>query len=159
MSTVPQFPSGIVEWAKRKRVWKYIASPHMRKARCSREREKWGTTDKAHAFDSSRPTDQFWSVEFLSSFKSIKCIQWHSFSHWAVISGWCIFDSCWQIAMEEPIRVMHCESNAKSKAKSLSVVPHFSAVSRFSHVGWYNVFSRVTLTVLSPRENEGLLEV
>ena len=46
----------------------------MRKARGGGEREKLGTTDKAHAFDSSWPTDRFWSVKFSSSFKSIKHI-------------------------------------------------------------------------------------
>ena len=107
-------------------MWKYIVSPHMRKARRGREREKLGTTDKVHAFDSSRPTHWFWSVKFLSSFKSIKGILWDSFSHWAVISSWHIFDSFWQIAMEEPITVTRYESNAKSKAKALSLVPHFS---------------------------------
>ena len=30
----------------------------------------------------------------------------------SVDSGWCVFDRCWQISMEEPIRVLHCESNA-----------------------------------------------
>ena len=53
----------------------------MRKARRGVEREKLGTTDKAHAFDSSRPTHRFFSVKFLSSLKSIKRIQWDSFSH------------------------------------------------------------------------------
>ena len=28
----------------------------------------------------------FWSVKFVSPFKSIKCTQWDSFSHWAVIA-------------------------------------------------------------------------
>ena len=30
----------------------------------------------------------------------------------SVDSGWRVFDRCWQISMEEPIRVWRCESNA-----------------------------------------------
>ena len=51
----PHFSSGIsVERAKRLRAWK---SPHARNAQRGGEREKRGTTDKAQAFDPSRPTD------------------------------------------------------------------------------------------------------
>ena len=48
---VPHFPSGIVQWVKCKCAQKYIVSPHVRKAGHPREREKWGTRDKAFAFD------------------------------------------------------------------------------------------------------------
>ena len=54
LRVVPHFSSGIVERAKRERTWK---SPHARKASHGGEREKWGTTDKAQAFDPSRLTD------------------------------------------------------------------------------------------------------
>ena len=44
------------------------------------ERQKWGTTDKAQAFDPSQPTDfGVWSSYPLP-------IQWDSFRHWAVIA-------------------------------------------------------------------------
>ena len=79
---VPHLPSGIVEQAKFEHPWK---SPHMRKARSSGEREKWGTADKAQAFDPSKPTDfGVWSSYYLS--KHTKHIQRDSFSHWAVIA-------------------------------------------------------------------------
>ena len=54
LRVVPHFSSGIVERAKRERAWK---SPTREKATRGGEREKWGTTDKAQAFDPSRPTD------------------------------------------------------------------------------------------------------
>ena len=54
LRVVSRFPSGIVEPAKRECAWK---SPHVRKARRGAEREKLGTTDKAQAFDPSRPND------------------------------------------------------------------------------------------------------
>ena len=77
----PYFSSGIVEWAKPEHVWK---SPHGRKARCSGER-KMRDYRKSPSFWPFT-CDWFWSVKFVSPSKSIKCIQWDSFSYWAVIA-------------------------------------------------------------------------
>ena len=61
----PHFSSRIVERAKCEHAWK---SPHVWKARRGREREKWGTTDKAQAFDPSWSTDfGVWSSYPLSN--------------------------------------------------------------------------------------------
>ena len=93
LRVVPRFPSGIVERAKRECAWK---SPHVRKARRGAEREKLGTTDKAQAFDPSRPHDFWvWSSYPLSNDRSVD-------------SDWRVFDRCRQITPEEPIRVMRC---------------------------------------------------
>ena len=80
LRVVPHFSSGIVERAKRERTWK---SPHARKASHGGEREKWGTTDKAQAFDPSRLTDfGVWSSYPIPNQR----IQWDSFPPWAVIA-------------------------------------------------------------------------
>ena len=74
LRVVPRFPSWIVDRVKRECAWK---SPHARKAKRGEEREKWGTKDKAQAFDPSRPND-IWSVKFVSPFKSsvnVECWQ------------------------------------------------------------------------------------
>ena len=60
----------------------------------------------------------------------------------SVDSGWRVFDRCWQISMEEPIRVLRCERNALvKKTWALSLVPNFSLSSprvAFSRVGWFS---------------------
>ena len=54
LQVVPIFSQGLEERAKCEHVWK---SPQVRKERRAGEREKWGSTDKAQAFDPSWPTD------------------------------------------------------------------------------------------------------
>ena len=79
---VPHFSSGIVERAKREHAWK---SPHARKGDT-----RWGERKMRDYRQSPSfwpfTADWFWSVKFVSPSKSIKCIQWYSFPHWAVIA-------------------------------------------------------------------------
>ena len=75
------FSSGIVEWVKREDAWK---SPHGRKARRGGERKMRDYRQSPSFWPFT--SDWFWSVKFVSPSKSIKCIQWDSFSHWAVIA-------------------------------------------------------------------------
>ena len=74
-STTPHyFSSGIVEGVKCEHTWK---SPHARRARRAGRQSPSFWPFMAN---------WFWTVKFVYPSKSIKCIQWDSFSHWAVIT-------------------------------------------------------------------------
>ena len=56
-------------------------------------------------------------------------VTWQCFDHFVnKVRDHLVIKRFRQIAMEQPIRVMRCESNVrmKSKAWALSLVPHFS---------------------------------
>ena len=82
LRVVPHFSSGIVGRAKRERAWK---SPHARKGDTRRGERKMRDYRQSPSFWPFT-ADWFWSVKFVSRSKSIKRIQWDSFSHWAVIA-------------------------------------------------------------------------
>ena len=82
LRVVPHFSSGIVGRAKRERAWK---SPHARKGDTWRGERKMRDYRQSPSFWPFT-ADWFWSVKFVSRSKSIKRIQWDSFSHWAVIA-------------------------------------------------------------------------
>ena len=82
LRVVPHFSSGIVGRAKREHAWK---SPHERKGDTRRGERKMRDYRQSPSFWPFT-ADWFRSVKFVSRSKSIKRIQWDSFSHWAVIA-------------------------------------------------------------------------
>ena len=82
LRVVPHFSSGIVERAKRECAWKSL---HARKGDTRRGERKMRDYRQSLSFWPFT-ADWFWSVKFVSPSKSIKCIQWHPFPHWAVIA-------------------------------------------------------------------------
>ena len=144
LRVVPHFRSGIVQWVKRKCAWKYIASPHARKAGHHAEIEKWGTRDKAFAFDFALLSQRITLIDSsmaicqkLSKMRQLlMTAQREKESHWMRLIH---FKNDKNFILQN--QSVSCE---ESKAWALSVVPHFSlspAVSCLSPVGWYNVFS------------------
>ena len=145
---VPHFPSGILQWVKCKCAQKYIVSPHVRKAGHPREREKWGTRDKAFAFDFALRSQCIIRTVIGSSMTICQQLskmrqllmraQWEKESHWMHLID---------LKDDKNFTLQNqWVGREESKAWALSVVPNFSLNSPLRlaflmTVGWYNVFS------------------
>ena len=125
LRVVPHFSSGIVGRAKREHAWK---SPHERKGDTRRGERKMRDCRQSPSFWPFT-ADWFRSVKFVSRSKSIKRIQWDSFSHWAVIA-----------LVIGKVQGIFIASERKPRHKFSSRL-HFSlSPSRvaFSRVGWFS---------------------
>ena len=131
LQVVPCFPLGIVQWVKRKCVWKYIVSPHMRKVRHGREREKWGTTGKAFAFDFAN-SDWFFHGNLSTTVKNAAAANDSSMREGIPLDALNWHSKIDQLAVKSQKHGFNvCSPSLFS----------FFAASCLSHVGWYNVFS------------------
>ena len=81
-------------------------------------------------------------------------VTWQCFDHFVnKVRDHPVIKSFRQIAMEQPIRVMRCESNVrmKSKARALSLVPHFSLFQprlTFLELGEFHAHSRLARSTI-----------
>ena len=81
-------------------------------------------------------------------------VTWQCFDHFVnKVRDHLVIKRFRQIAMEQPIRVMRCESNVrmKSKAWALSLVPHFSLSQprlTFLELGEFHVHSRLARSTI-----------
>ena len=87
-------------------------------------------------------------------------VTWQCFDHFVnKVRDHLVIKRFRQIAMEQPIRVMRCESNVrmKSKARALSLVPHFSLFQprlTFLELGEFHAHSRLARSTIPERKWE-----
>ena len=87
-------------------------------------------------------------------------VTWQCFDHFVnKVRDHLVIKRFRQIAMEQPIRVMRCESNVrmKSKAWALSLVPHFSLSQprlTFLELGEFHAHSRLARSTIPERKWE-----
>ena len=85
-------------------------------------------------------------------------VTWKCFDHFVnKVRDHLVIKTFRQIAMEQPIRVMRCESNVrmKSKAWALSLVPHFSLSQprlTFLELGEFHAHSRLARSTIPERK-------